>query len=151
MATAIFKKNNKTFHKCIANAGDVIECGLDNTEWYINVEISNADFTAIIDGIKYPVSVNESNEITWAENLNLDQETMGENAFKNERLGLISMCENHLNATKYVNYSRRDAIEAYKNWLKELNLDSITYPITGRLEDWVTAQGGTPVSKVEIA
>ena len=76
---------------------------------------------------------------------------MGENAFKNERLGLISMCENHLNATKYVNYSRRDAIEAYKNWLKELNLDSITYPITGRLEDWVTAQGGTPVSKVEIA
>ena len=148
MAIAIFDKNTNQFHRCLETSSKVSECGYDNADWWKNVTVSDSDWAAIIAGTKLPVSVNDSNEITWVEGLTPN--SMGIENFKAHKAGVINVLDGHLQAKKFASYSGRSEIQAYRDWLHSLDLDSITFPITDRFEDWVTAQGGTPVSLVTV-
>jgi hypothetical protein len=148
MAIAIFNKNTNQFHKCLETSSKVTECGYDNADWWKNVTVSDSDWAAIIAGTKLPVSVNDSNEISWEENFTAI--SMGVEFFKSHVAGILSILDGHLQAKKFASYSGRSEIQAYRDWLHSLDLDSITFPVTDRFEDWVTAQGGTPVSLVTI-
>ena len=148
MAIAIFNKNTNQFHKCLETSSKVTECGYDNADWWKNVTVSDSDWAAIIAGTKLPVSVNDSNEISWEENFTAI--SMGVEFFKSHVAGILSILDGHLQAKKFASYSGRSEIQAYRDWLHSLDLDSITFPVTDRFEEWVTAQGGTPVSLVTI-
>jgi hypothetical protein len=148
MAIAIFRKETNEFYKCIETSADVTACNLNNTDWFKNVTISDADWSAINDGTKMPVSVNSSNEITWSNGP--FAWSMNEEEFKSHVKGIKKSINSFLRAKGYASYSRRSAIESYVNWLNNINYSSISFPVTTRFEDWVTSEGGTPVSIVEI-
>jgi len=148
MAIAIFDKNTNEFHKCLETSAQVTECGYDNSDWWKNVTISDSDWTAIKGGTKLPLSVNASNEISWQEDITAN--SMGVEAFKSHVAGILLILDAHLAAKKFSSYSGRSAIQSYRNWLHSLDIDSVTFPVTNRFEDWVTAQGGTPVPIVAV-
>ena len=92
MAIAIFDKNNNQFHRCLETSSKVSECGYDNADWWKNVTVSDSDWAAIIDGTKLPVSVNDSNEITWEEDFH-QVDTTQEEAQEDQGALVISSCQ----------------------------------------------------------
>jgi|TARA_E500000178_G_scaffold277801_1_gene277092 hypothetical protein len=143
MAIAIFDKTTKLLNVCLETASQVSELNLNNSDWWINVEISDADWLSINAGTKVPESLDDSNNIVYND-VTLTN-TLGIESFKSHRDGLINVLNDHLNSQTMKTYSGRAPIQAYRDWLVNLNIDNITFPIEVRFEDWVTSQGGTPV------